>query len=538
MSDQTEQPTEGGAQGTAGGERLARFATRLTALLREDAELRRAALGIANWLQATCSESGASERAGEREAPTPASSEPVGVSETLEELERHEVTLSIGGQHVRVDAIGREPDEWVGAVSESSTEAQPIAPPIAAEPSVAEEPTYGLLHCARLAERASMDLERLAAESLTLRKQDVAQELASAWSREDWTFWALDPGVRWPAPEELRDLVAVYSNLAEALRLAAEIRGDEQFGEPYRERAYTALAETQSALRVALDDWAFIERDRLQCEVFRWLSERTRIDRVFVSRYMRLDDAGDPQAWKGTREGLEQLAHDWHAGGGRQREQQKLRSKLEYHLGRIEREAGHRPLGAEWRSVDAAVCRLLELGVPASNVGLREALLYMLELIPDEFDPSAVFGRVLDELHGFLEDREERELAARQATTRERTAAVQQVAALLRGRELVLIGGVERPESKAALVREFELADLHWISTDAHRSYTTFEPAVARPETAVVILAIRWSSHSYENVKRLCEKHNKPYVRLPGGYNPNQVASQILAQVSVQLGCQ
>jgi hypothetical protein len=58
---------------------------------------------------------------------------------------------------------------------------------------------------------------------------------------------------------------------------------------------------------------------------------------------------------------------------------------------------------------------------------------------------------------------------------------------------------------------------------------------VARPETALVIVAIRWSSHSFENVDELCRKYGKLYVRLPGGYNPNQVAKQILDQVGDQL---
>jgi hypothetical protein len=45
-----------------------------------------------------------------------------------------------------------------------------------------------------------------------------------------------------------------------------------------------------------------------------------------------------------------------------------------------------------------------------------------------------------------------------------------------------------------------------------------------------VLLAIRWSSHSYGEVRDFCEKHGKLFVRLPGGYNPNQVAHQILLQ--------
>ena len=45
-----------------------------------------------------------------------------------------------------------------------------------------------------------------------------------------------------------------------------------------------------------------------------------------------------------------------------------------------------------------------------------------------------------------------------------------------------------------------------------------------------VLLAIRWSSHSYGDVKGICDKYGKEFFRLPAGYNPNQVAHQLLQQ--------
>jgi hypothetical protein len=49
------------------------------------------------------------------------------------------------------------------------------------------------------------------------------------------------------------------------------------------------------------------------------------------------------------------------------------------------------------------------------------------------------------------------------------------------------------------------------------------------------LLAIRWASHGFGDVKPLCDRHGKLLVRLPGGYNANQVAAQILAQCSEHL---
>jgi hypothetical protein len=135
----------------------------------------------------------------------------------------------------------------------------------------------------------------------------------------------------------------------------------------------------------------------------------------------------------------------------------------------------------------------------------------------------------------------DRYLASREATEREEapprplSPQVEAAARLLEGRVVVMIGGQARPQSRLALERALRLRSLNWITSEPHESLESFEPAIARPETALVILAIRWSSHSFEGVKAICERHAKVFVRLPGGYSPNQVAAQILEQASGQL---
>jgi hypothetical protein len=82
----------------------------------------------------------------------------------------------------------------------------------------------------------------------------------------------------------------------------------------------------------------------------------------------------------------------------------------------------------------------------------------------------------------------------------------------------------------SALRQALGLGDVRWLSTPDHTSFTVFEPDIARPDVAVVVLAIRWSNHDYAEVQRYCDKYSKPLVRLRAGYNPNQVAHQLLAQ--------
>ena len=74
------------------------------------------------------------------------------------------------------------------------------------------------------------------------------------------------------------------------------------------------------------------------------------------------------------------------------------------------------------------------------------------------------------------------------------------------------------------------LVRLDWIETSPHQSYHDFESAVARTDVAVVLLAIRWSSHSFGNVRWLCERYGPPLVRLPAGLGVNRVAHEVVNQ--------
>jgi len=118
----------------------------------------------------------------------------------------------------------------------------------------------------------------------------------------------------------------------------------------------------------------------------------------------------------------------------------------------------------------------------------------------------------------------------------EPNAEILEARRLLAGRSGVLIGGACRPEAREGLISALGLSDLIWIETKVHQSIAGFEPAIARSDVAVVLLAIRWSSHAFGEVRTFCDRYKKPLVRLPGGYNPNQVAAQILAQCSGRLG--
>ncbi|MFO0953350.1 MAG: hypothetical protein U0835_19795 [Isosphaeraceae bacterium] len=185
-----------------------------------------------------------------------------------------------------------------------------------------------------------------------------------------------------------------------------------------------------------------------------------------------------------------------------------------------------------WSEAAQAVDALVREGLPPSHRELRDRLLPLADDLPVLGEAPAGFRHVLREIDTYLSTRPEPAGHAELVPS----AEVQRVARLLKGSTVVLIGGARRREAQKALERAFGLRSLVWVETKEHQSLSTFEPVVARPEVKLVLLAIRWSSHAFGDVKLFCDRHDKPLVRLPGGYNPNQVAAQVVAQCSAELG--
>ena len=67
----------------------------------------------------------------------------------------------------------------------------------------------------------------------------------------------------------------------------------------------------------------------------------------------------------------------------------------------------------------------------------------------------------------------------------------------------MLIGGTRRREAQESLRRALGLSELIWIETKEHQSIDSFEPMIARADVAVVLLAIRWSSHAFGDVQAI-----------------------------------
>ena len=174
--------------------------------------------------------------------------------------------------------------------------------------------------------------------------------------------------------------------------------------------------------------------------------------------------------------------------------------------------------------------------MPPSSLTLRDLLAPLGDRLPaDVSDPSyARVRRAVDEFRAAqdappAEDDEDEADAPS-------SPDVRAVRSALEGRSVVLVGGDERRESAAALRDAFGLDRLDWQSSRPHESHYRFESAITRPDVAVVLLAIRFASHSYAEIQKFCDATGKPLVRLPAGYGVNRVAAEVRRQAGIRLG--
>jgi hypothetical protein len=412
-----------------------------------------------------------------------------------------------------------------------------------ATPSVAERPPRPALPAAADLEglerrlRLKADAARWAAERISeceggRRSRIELEQVDRAFQERarklcDCRLWMLGPQA--PAGERTTYEVAggCYEAGAIAVHLASGLTTDGNSA-AFLTELLELVAESQSALRASVDRFGLSDPDQLR--MYTWLRDTTSLHRVYIPRYMRSDDPADPAQWPA----LVQRLADLDSRLKRTRDEQKNRRKLLNKLKFVSRQLIERTTRAgseEWGALASVVEELVSGGVPPSQVELREALLPLVDLLPETLEPSREFSLVLKEIDRFLASR----TVEPETNGKEPSEEVRRASRILASRRVVIIGGERRPHAEKAIEKAFGLSRLDWIATREHESLDGFEAVIARPDVALVLLAIRWTSHSFGEVKAFCDRHGKPLVRLPAGYNPNQIAAQILDQCSERL---
>jgi hypothetical protein len=347
-------------------------------------------------------------------------------------------------------------------------------------------------------------------------------------------LWMLSNGFATKQPRErLEEAADWFEVLAEVVTVVLALL--KANARPARmKKVVELLAEAQSGLRAAVESLT-ATADADQLAAFFWLRDYTSTARVKVDRYMKRSEAPAPGSARSCLLRLDSIAGSDVATSTRQKQCLKLLNKLAHERDHLLREPD---LAAHlWKEpLLPTLLRILELGVPPSDLSLREILWGIEDTIPPDLEIPLPAQRVFAEIKLHAERVERSSAETTTGADEEPSAAVLRCRELLEGKTVVMIGGDVRTAARRKIESAFGLGALDWVETsEKHQSVSDFETHIARPEVAVVLLGIRWSRHAYGGVTLLCAKHAKPMVWVPGGYNVNQLAHQILSQSSERL---
>ena len=165
--------------------------------------------------------------------------------------------------------------------------------------------------------------------------------------------------------------------------------------------------------------------------------------------------------------------------------------------------------------------RILAAGVRPSDPRLREPFLDWAEDFDDPALEPLVRELRLEHLRHLEQDAE-----AEPATPDADYLAMRdRVREITRGKRLLMVGGLNREETRRLIEAELELATLSWPDSDEHKT----KPAAfdTHVEHADIVVKNRFCRRGYQRALERAKLQGKPAVALLGGYNARQVVRGI-----------
>ncbi len=378
--------------------------------------------------------------------------------------------------------------------------------------------------------RAGFDEDR--APGLKTEMDALLREARSLENCFLWVFWK----EKTPPPDGvLEEIGACYRALSLAATLCHESLQEQSLFTPDEiSAAFQMLAEADSALRVALQQTWLNKPDRDQDETHLWLREHTFYREIYVPRHMKIDDPADP-----GRAG--ELAAEIRALGEtiarRKKEARKVGeiiNKIRYHAKKTDAEGMLETHDA--RTINESFEALASLGIQPGD-GRLDPLCEFVSLgaFPDEQPPSETL-RTFAEACAHEPEPPPGIIEARPAPEPKWSDRVREVRELLRGGRVVIIGGEKRPDAIERIESAFELGALDWVSITEHGSSEPMRAPIFRADTRLVIVLVKLSGHQHiDDATRYAREADVPLVRLPAGYNPEQIAEQVFTQAGDRL---
>ena len=180
----------------------------------------------------------------------------------------------------------------------------------------------------------------------------------------DCYLWMCKPSFR--APEDLtllEDAARCFDLVADALGRVRRVLGDSKLEKEFLRLSMEVLAQSQSALRVAVGRL----RDRAdadQARVYEWLTSTANRKQMFIARYMRLDDPADPSNLDEVRAILDSTKERLESKRETNERKRACLSKLRYHAKRVDESGGNE---TDWKSIiDAVEECFVKVSLPAT----------------------------------------------------------------------------------------------------------------------------------------------------------------------------
>lgn len=457
------------------------------------------------------------------------------------------VPLKIGGvqMHLRVEGSSND----LARARQSIVEAEAPEPKHnAATPTdegellelIVKRTTIKMRACEVAKQRRAADKTGEQREAI---RTQVAGLIAEAKALPNCFLWMFMPGHDIPDDGVMDMIRECYGAMHDATKTAATLlAAGSAGGTGQLTTCMKMMAEAQNGLRVILKQ-TWLERDDMdQFDAFMWLRRTAEVQHIFVDRFMRLDDPADPVRAPQLRAEISALAAEVERATTDTKQSKKALNKIKYHAQRIA-EAGEASEAGDWRSLQTGVAGLGSLsGLDArSREQLEEMLAPVAKLmddngVPTEVELDGAFGTLLDTIQRKRERQAEKEAEREAASGPRYSSEVLQVRGLLGGKRLVLIGGTRFPQQEQRLRDAFELADFDWISLREHASSAPMEPVIAKADTALVVAITRLAGHHHiDDARDYARRHGKPFVQLPAGHSPEQVAKAVMEQVGERL---
>lgn len=350
-------------------------------------------------------------------------------------------------------------------------------------------------------------------------------------------LWMLDDAGSRFSPADLTTLRDCYRAVEQAIQVLHALEASPlQVQSEQRVYTLTLLAEAASSLEVALVSVGSHVHDATPGAVRAWLRGEAGRTRVSISRFMSDDDQAEPAEVAGLLERIQNelttLSDKVQHGNDHKRALSRVKYGVDQVLKDRDSTTEHH-LDHLLNHVESA----LEQGVSPKDPKLLQAVRPLVHGLIDGMRPheQEFLDRLSEQLFNDVPIDLDDDLQPLDESTW--TPDVVRVRGRLRGRDLVLVGGLPKPHVRDRLKQAFELREVLWVQINEHTSSGPIKPLIERPSTAVVCMIIRWSGHQMvDDVRQWCRDAGKPVISVTGGPHPNRIAHAIVHQASEKLG--